>query len=480
MLTGLPPCFMRNPEFLTRKKAETTIGNQLLSTFSKVRECFSEITPSKVLKHSSDTRFVRNRIYSLEVTFWGFFMQVMNSDLGCREVVRNIQAAAAASGTPIPNSSTSAWCQARAKLDPKMLKSLHQHTVVELESYGQSDALQGRRVIVFDGTGLSMPDTAQNQEVWPQSATQAPGCGFPTLRLLAAFDLRSGSLIDYCVGNKHDAEGNLLDQMPHVMREGDIFLGDKGFSTYYDIATACQRGYDQVVPVDARRGPVSASDAIKVLGEGDLLIRWSKTKWVKALRYDKEASEQLPDELILRQIHVKIAVPGFRKESFYLVTTLLDPLAYPADELATLYFQRWNVELFFRDLKTTMGMDILRCQSPDMVRKEIQVFAIVYNCIRWLMLTAAKRKKVAVRLVSFKAAIQAIRSWIPLLMQVSNHAERRRLWHSLVDAIADALLFIRPWRSEPRRLKRRSKPFKNLTKPRHDLMDAIIIGVEPA
>jgi IS4 transposase len=123
----------------------------------------------------------------------------------------------------------------------------------------------------------------------------------------------------------------------------------------------------------------------------------------------------LPEKLLLRQIKVTVAQPGFRTTSFYIITTSLDAQEYPAEEIAELYFQRWDVELFFRDIKTTMGMDILRCKTPDMVRKEIIMHLIVYNCIRCLMLEAAQKKGHNVREVSSKGSIQALRQWEPHL-----------------------------------------------------------------
>jgi IS4 transposase len=152
----------------------------------------------------------------------------------------------------------------------------------------------------------------------------------------------------------------------------------------------------------ARRLPVTEVEAIKVLGKDDLLIHWKKPVRTKASSYSQEDWERLPESLLLRQIKVTVAQPGFRTTSFHIITTLLDAQEYPAEELAELYFQRWDVELFFRDIKTTMGMDILRCKTPDMVRKEIIMHLIVYNCIRCLMLEAAQKKGHSVREVSFK------------------------------------------------------------------------------
>ena len=111
----------------------------------------------------------------------------------------------------------------------------------------------------------------------------------------------------------------------------------------------------------------------------DLLVQWKKPSRNKASSYSQEELEKLPETLLIRQIKVTIDKPGYRVSSFHIATTLLDAEKYPASEIADLYYQRWDVELFFRDIKTTMGMDILRCKTPDMVRKEIMMHFIVYN-----------------------------------------------------------------------------------------------------
>ena len=125
-----------------------------------------------------------------------------------------------------------------------------------------------------------------------------------------------------------------------------------------------ERGVDSIIPL-ARRRPVSEAKAVKKLGDNDLLIEWKKPKRSKASSYSQADWEALPDTLLLRQIKVMVNQTGFRVTSFYIITTLLDIVQYPASEIAETYFQRWDVELFFRDIKTTMGMDILRCKSPD-------------------------------------------------------------------------------------------------------------------
>jgi len=163
---------------------------------------------------------------------------------------------------------------------------------------------------------------------------------------------------------------------------------------------------------------------------------------------------------------------GFRTKGFYIITTLLDAIKYPATELAGLYFKRWDVELFFRDIKTTMGMDILRCQTPEMIRKDILMYFIAYNCVRSLMYEAAEEADLEVRVVSFKGSLQALRNWEPHLNQAKiSQAERFRLISDLYDAMTNTPIRQRPGRSEPRCIKRRPKSYQLLTAPRHEMKE---------
>jgi hypothetical protein len=232
-----------------------------------------------------------------------------------------------------------------------------------------------------------------------------------------------------------------------------------------------KRGIDSVITL-ARRIPVTDAESVKVLGEGDLLIHWKKPVRTKASSYSQADWEDLPESLLLRQIKVTVNQPGFRVNTFYMITTLLDAEDYPANDLADLYFQRWNVELFFRDIKITMGMDILRCKTPDMVRKEVLMHVIVYNCIRCIMLASANRKDVRARRISFKGSVQALRQWEPHLNQrAMSSRERNRLFRLLYDSMTKNLILDRPGRSEPRAVKRRPKPFQLLTAPRHEMIE---------
>jgi hypothetical protein len=283
--------------------------------------------------------------------------------------------------------------------------------------------------------------------------------------------LESGALLSYEIGNKKNHEFPLLRKQWKVFRKNDIFLGDKGFCSYYDMVKLGEQGVDSVITL-ARRKPVSKSKCLKVLGSNDLLIKWDRPKYTPQLSYSRETMAQLPEEQRLRQIQVVINQPGFRTKGFYIVTTLLDYEKYPSEEIISLYMKRWDVELFFRDIKITIGMDVLRCQRPAVIRKENLINFIAYNCVRRLMYEAAEKAGVAVRTVSFKGSLQAIRSWSPQFNREKlSRAETNKLLNDLYGAVTGLPLQQRPNRSEPRCRKRRPKAYQLLTRSRHEMKE---------
>ncbi len=419
---------------------------------------FERLIPSRQLAQHRSGGFSRRRLFSQENTFWAFFSQVLDADGGCREVVRKIQSHALAKGWPMPSSSTSAYCQARAKLGESMMAEIATQTGVVLDRVGKNSRWKKRRVVVVDGTGVSMPDTPANQEQWPQSTSQKPGCGFPQARICACFCLATGALLSHRIGHLKQQELPLLRAQWDIFEAGDILLGDKGFCSYYDVWQLRERGVDSVFTL-ARRTPVTHAKAKAVFDEHDLLIEWPKPPWNPRLSYDRQTWDALPESLTLRQIRVDVTTPGFRTRGYYLITTLTDVAHYSAADLADLYYRRWDVELFFRDLKTTMGMDILRCRTPAGIRNEIRMHWIVYNALRLLMWEAAEQCACTPRQLSFKASLQALRQWRP--SDGSNG--------SLIQAIAAVPLTKPRGRREPRCVKRRPKPFALLNAPRHEM-----------
>lgn len=468
-LPGFQPRAMRRKPRSVHQKFAEKMALLKQKSFKQIGELFENFIPRTLLKPEPNGTMSRRRLFSKENTFWAFFSQVLDADGGCKEVIRKLQSYASIKGVNVPSSSTASYCTARKKLSEQMLSGIFGHTAARLNKIPETGLLNNRRVVVVDGTGVSMPDTPENQAVWPQWSSQKAGCGFPNARICACFSLESGGLLSYAIGSKKSHELLLFRKQWDMFKPGDIFLGDKGFCSYFDIANLKKQGVDSVITL-ARRAPVSQGGSLKRLGPDDLLITWERPRYNAKLSYSKEEWEALPPEIALRQIKVRVKHSGFRTQWFHIVTTLLDAVRYPAEELAELYFKRWDVELFFRDIKITMGLDVLRCMTPEMIIKEILMHFIAYNCIRRLMCEAADAADVEVRVVSFKGSVQALRSWEPHFNQENiSRIERYRLINDLHEAITNTTIVQRPGRSEPRCLKRRKKNYQLMTSPRHEI-----------
>lgn len=438
------------------------------SSLSRLCEIFGPWLPAALLAPAAQGTNSRQRTYPLTLTFWAFLSQVLSPGAACREIVRKVQAWYAPQ-EPAPDSGTSAYCQARGRLPLARLTELHRTLAGQLAARVTTPELWlGRRVKVVDGTGLSMPDTAANQQAWPQPTTQKAGCGFPVVKLVACFCLASGALLDWVEGTLREHEGRLFQKLLAIFQEGDVVLADRGFSSFASLATLLACGVDAVLrghhfrKLDWRAG--------QRLGHRDRLVTWPKGP-LQGQLWTAEQWAQLPAELRVRLVEIAVTVPGFRTQKLVLVTTLLDARAYPAEALGQLYFRRWAVELFFRDIKQTLGLDVLRCQRPAMVRKEIVMHALAYNLIRALMQDIAHSYQVSVTRLSFKGTVDALRQWRDLLETTPPGSRAgRRLRQLFYQSIARDRLLARPGRTEPRAVKRRPKNFRLLTQPRHAMV----------
>ena len=330
----------RNPRAAQQKLAEKLALLQQKS-FKQIGEVFEKFIPHALLKKEASGSMSRSRLFSKENTFWAFFSQVLDADGGCMEVIRKLQSYASIKGIKIPSSSTASYCTARKKLPEQMLSDIFAHTADRLEQIPESGILHNRRVIVVDGTGVSMPDTSQNQEVWPQLSSQKAGCGFPSARICACFSLKSGALLSYAIGNKKNNELPLFRKQWHIFEQGDIFLGDKGFCSYFDIANLKKQSVDSVITL-ARRSPGTTANCLKVLGPDDLLIAWKRPVYTASMAYSKEEWASLPKELVLRQIKVSVSTPGFRTKGFYIITTLGERQNLTIPKLPPLQGEGWG------------------------------------------------------------------------------------------------------------------------------------------
>ncbi len=422
----------------------------------------------------------KDRIYTPLVTLWVFLGQVLSQDHSCRAAVARLIAHRVARGQRPCSAETSAFCQARKRLPEKFFAEVARTAGQSLEDNAKKQWLwKRRRVLAYDGSTVSMPDTAENQQAYPQPPQQQPGLGFPLARMAAFFSLSCGAVIDLAIcpyAGKGNSEMGMLHKLWGVLRSGDIMLADRYMCAWHEIFLLKQRGVDSVIRLnhhrraDFRRG--------KRLGRGDHIVEWPKPYFIRSMKW--QDFKVLPELLTIRETRVQVRQPGFRSRNMIIVTTLLDAEEVTAGDLAGLYRARWNAELDLRSLKQTMQMDILRCKTPELVRKEIWTHILAYNLIRTIIAQAAANHGIEPRTISFKGAIQTLKAFQPLIATQGDRdrSHRRYLYQKLLDAVATHRVADRPDRFEPRQRKRRQKKYDRMMKPRNVLKREILKGVE--
>lgn len=436
------------------------------STLGELEVLFAGCLPPELLAQREEGPNSREQIFTLRRTFWLFLFQMLTPHTACREVVRNVQALLGLHTDRQIDSASSAFVTARGRLPVQCLnQALQQSAATADQRSRERGRLKGRPVKVVDGTGVQLPDTKANQRRFPQPSTQKPGCGFPVLKIVALFSLSSGAILARACESLHWHDLRLFRRLWAELLRGDIVLGDRAFGDYVTLATLPKRGVDLLCRLHQGR-QVDFRRCLKRLGKEDALFTWKKTP-VRPKYLTRHQWQSVPDVITVRVLRLTLATRGYRTKSIKVVTTLLDSELYPAGELLDLYRRRWRLELCFRDLKTTMGMEVLRCQSPAMVEKELLMYLIAHNLIRCLMAQAACHHDVDLERVSFKGSVDATRQFSGAMAQARSPKRRRRLHDQLLKILAEDLVPERPGRREPRAVKRRPKPYPLLNRPRH-------------
>ncbi len=421
-----------------------------------------------------------NCVYTPLVTLRVFLGQVLSADHSCRAAVVRLIAYRVARKQCACSAETGAYCLARKRLPERFFSQIARQTGRQLDAKAKSEWLwKNRRVYIFDGATVSMPDTSKNQKAYPQPPQQKPGLGFPLMRIAAIFSLACGAVLDVGMcryAGKGQSELALLRQLWSIFQPGSIMLADRLMCAWTELVMLKQRDVDCVCrfnsanrKTDFRRG--------KRLGKDDHIVTWFKP--TKPRSIDRQTYNTLPESLTIRECRVPIAQPGFRVKVVVIATTLLDHVAYPPSELATLYRARWNAELDLKSLKQTMQMDVLRCKTPELVRKELWTHILAYNLIRTIIAQAAHKHHLEPRSLSFKGAIQTLEAFQPVIALQGEHDAVRRLslYHDLLDAIATHRVADRPDRYEPRAKKRHHRNFAYLRKPRPQIKREMAQGL---
>lgn len=420
----------------------------------------------------------RERLYTPWITLGIFLSQVLSDDHSCDDAVERFQKSRYDRGLPAVAPETTSYCEARQRLPEELTRDLVRRTGQAIHRQAEDAWLfHGRSAQVVDGSTVTMPDTPENQAAYPQLDSQAAGVGFPIARLLVAFSPAVGTVLEATLGpyqGKQAGELALLRQVLDRFQPGDIVLADRFYGSYWTIAALQARGVDVVMRLhqarvaDFRRG--------RRLGREDHVATWTKPvhvpDWMSRAEY-----EAMPAQLTVRELRVRVRDRTKRVRDLVIVTTLADRATYPADELGSLFRQRWNAELDLRTLKTEMRMEMLRTKSPAMVRKEVAIHLLAYNLIRGIMAEAARAEEVEPRRLSFAGALHTVRSF-----EAGHLYDPTRIAADLprlLESIGQKRVGDRPDRYEPRAVKRRPKPYPRLTIPRRAAQRLIKRGIRP-
>jgi hypothetical protein len=404
----------------------------------------------------------RDRLFNPVTTIWGFLSQVLSDDHSCRDAVARVIAHRAARGAKVCSPSTASYCNARSRLRIDVLRTLAKRTAQEL----QAGAVRpwkwpGRSVFIADGAHVSMPDTAQNQASYPQPEVQRPGIGFPLARLTVLLSLATGACHDLAMApyaGKGTGEKTLVRQLYDILKPGDVVLADALFDDYFIAWELRQRGIELVARAQYQR---VGTQTVQSGPDGDL-IAWQRPNKPHGMK--GEQYRTYPKTLLMRQVSVDARDKDNRVEQFQVITTILDA-AIDGGQIGALYERRWDGEVNIRSIKSTMKMDVLRCKTPEMVRKEIWAHLLAYNLLRTVMAVAAAEGDVEPRKISFKGAKQAVTAFAPKI-EAARPEDRARLIDVMLTAIAYYRVGDRPGRWEPRARKRRPKPGMRLMQPR--------------
>lgn len=416
----------------------------------------------------------REREFPDPVTFWAFLGQVLSEDGSCGLAVTEVQHWRQQNGCRPPSADTSSYCKARQRLPLELLDGVHRHLVSTLNRQMPSQWLwRGRVAKAIDGSSVQLPDTPQNQRAYPQPPTQRKGCGFPVMQFGAILNLCTGAWEHLVLSSMDYGDHTLLDAAFDHLDPGDVLVADRAFGSYEMMARLGQRDIAMVArlhqarKLDWRRG--------KQVGPDQRIVVWEKPRQQSAgSRLGAGEWEKLPGQIVVRLIRVRGRGRKGEARPLYLATTLVDTKGYPAGDIADLYCQRWEIELRLRDLKTTMGMELLRTKTPEMARKEMAMFIIAYNALRVLMQQASLREGVSLWRISFKGTMQVVATWDRGFEGLEHRpVSRRKLYVQLLGQIAQREVPCRPGRQEPRAKKRRPKPFPYLMEPRQAHKDRL-------
>lgn len=412
-------------------------------------------------------------VYTTAIMVWSFLSQVLRDgkEASCQAAVARVVSYCQMQGLQAPTQDTGDYCRARAKLSSAALRDLSCDVAQEMQQAAEPKWLLKNKfhAKLIDGLTFTMPDTAKNQEKYPQQKAQKPGIGLPIARAVAIVSLATACVMDLTIAayqGKETGESALLRSMLGSLSSGDIAVMDRYYCSFMMIALLLGQGTQTCTRKhhlrhsDFRRG--------QRIGKYDHLIVWTRPQ--RPTWMDETTYQQIPETMVLREIRFSIIEPGRRTKSIDIITTLTDAVEFTKEDIAELYGFRWNSELDIRSIKSNLNLGNVRCKSPEMVHSELWTTILAYNLIRITAAGAALLHNKQPRQISFTSTCQyVLASWMQLSTGLINPASLQAYLLTMLEQIANCEVANRPGRLEPRVLKRRRHGYKLMTKPRNQL-----------
>jgi hypothetical protein len=315
------------------------------------------------------------------------------------------------------------------------------------------DKWRGHRVVLVDGTCLTLPDEPELREDFPPPKGNHGYGRYPLARMVCVSLARTMTVINYRIGKYRQDENTLLTPMLETLRNDDLLVADRHFAganLYHNYMT---NGLEYLTRAHQRL-KISRLKRLYAHSANDFVAK------LKIADVYRRRNPELPKYITARFIKVTASIRG-KSRDIWLVTSLLDAAQYPADEIAELYLQRWRIETLFRQFKVDFGSDQLRSKSVDTMSKEVAARICAINIVRTIMLEAAGENNVPPMRISFVAAVRTIIAYAPALgLRPSN--QLCRIYHAMLKEIASHLVPERPGRVEPRRLAHDPKHYPRL------------------
>ena len=453
-----------------RRSAQATIHAArhavLSSTLSGLALMFDGLLAVESMRSASRSR--RQRVFDHVTTFWAWLDQILQRNESCAQAVTKVQAMGEEAGLSRCSSNTAAYCKARNAMPPEFLEEINAMVCGGMKRRVRgTERWNGLLLKAIDGSSVKLLDTAANQDAYPQPTSQKPGCGFPVMGVTGVLNLSHGGWDAFATvpWQRHDLFGAL--QLLEHFEEGDLVLADRAFNSYELVALLLLRGAHSLMRLHQKRAKKLDWRKGRRLGRNQRIVEWKKPAYRANGLVSTEQWASLPDTMSIRLVRTNIVDRSGKKIRLIVATTLLDNDTYNGGQLVELYARRWEIELRLRDVKTTLAMEEFHIRTPATARKTLLMVMIAYNLLKSLIQAAGQDNAIALNELSFKGTLDSVLAYEPRYRgRQRHHRLRRQIFDQLLDTVADKILDIRPFRHEPRAVKRRPKPYQLLTAPR--------------